>query len=73
MNAEFVELERPTTKTLVVYACGSMYRFDNLFRDHLWEIDKDGMLLVMNVNRCTGEHEVAAYFRAWDYFFIEKQ
>lgn len=72
MNREIIEIDRPSCKTLAVYACGSMYRYDNLFKDHLWEVDHERMLLVMKINRCTGESEIVAYFRKWDYFVIEK-
>ncbi len=60
-------------KTLIVYANDSVYKYNDLYLLHCYEIDENKILKVTRRNLQTGEERDFACFKEWDYFIIEEE
>ena len=58
-------------KTLKIYTPSTFITYINLHQYHLYEIDDKNNLIVWERNDYTGEENLVATFRNWDYFTIE--
>lgn len=59
------------SKTLIVYAAESHYKYYDLFIEHIYEVNAMGHLIIYKHDGVTGEDAECAYFKKWDYFLIE--
>lgn len=59
-------------KTLTVYIKGSSYKFREIPKRYLHAIDKSNLLQVFERNPDTGEETLAAAFKDWEYFLVER-
>lgn len=60
-------------KTLVVYHKDSYYKFDDLYKRHVFELGACSILKVFEVDKITGEDRMVACFKEWCYFLIDEQ
>lgn len=59
------------SKTATVCYKGSYQKYSRVFEDHLIEI-KDGILTVYERDHSTGDEQIKAQFKDWDYYQIEE-
>ena len=60
-----------STRSLVVYTPNAVNKFQNIYVEHLYEIDTDKNLSVYQRDEASGEEKLVAIFRTWEYFRIE--
>ena len=58
-------------KTIVVYAQGSVFKYQGLHEYFSYFIEGDQMLTVYDRNIVTGDESECAIFHNWDYLLIE--
>ena len=58
------------SKTLVVYAKGSIYKFEGVHERYLFCTGDNGLLSVFLIDPETGKDSLNAAFRDWDYFLV---
>jgi len=60
-------------KILTVYEKNSFYRYQDVYVSHEFEITDQNNLIVYKRDDITGESNLLAHFKNWDYFTIEEE